>query len=197
MLLPWPSLIYSQPADTNRCKIAGKIGTALIPGARRPVAIDRVVGDRHQRNAFSQPRLSHSSRPTAGSAAIGTDIALDDLSAMASGWRNEEIWCRSFKSWWLDRGGRSCDLAHAWRRIWQSRRQANCSLELRKLPPCNISHGAWRREGCCLAPASALPLSRFWPLCCMCFFRAAPSSWSPKGCMSRRAFNKTWRRGLA
>lgn len=34
MLLAWPSLFYSQLADTNRCKIAGKIGAAVIPGAR-------------------------------------------------------------------------------------------------------------------------------------------------------------------
>lgn len=35
MLMTWPSLIWSQMADTNICKIAGKIGAAVIPG-RRP-----------------------------------------------------------------------------------------------------------------------------------------------------------------
>ncbi len=34
MLLAWPSLIWSKLADTNRCKIAGKIGAAVIPGGR-------------------------------------------------------------------------------------------------------------------------------------------------------------------
>jgi multiple sugar transport system substrate-binding protein len=34
MLLAWPSLLWSQMADTNRCKIAGKIGAAVIPGGR-------------------------------------------------------------------------------------------------------------------------------------------------------------------
>lgn len=32
MYLAWPSLIWRQLADTNRCKIAGKIGAAVIPG---------------------------------------------------------------------------------------------------------------------------------------------------------------------
>jgi multiple sugar transport system substrate-binding protein len=32
MYLAWPSLIWSQLADTNRCKITGKIGAAVIPG---------------------------------------------------------------------------------------------------------------------------------------------------------------------
>ena len=34
MLLGWPSLIWSLLSDTNRCKIAGKIGAAVIPGGR-------------------------------------------------------------------------------------------------------------------------------------------------------------------
>ncbi len=34
MYLAWPSLIWSQLTDTNRCKIAGKIGAAVIPGGR-------------------------------------------------------------------------------------------------------------------------------------------------------------------
>lgn len=34
MYLAWPSLIYSQLSDTNRCKIAGKIGAAVIPGGQ-------------------------------------------------------------------------------------------------------------------------------------------------------------------
>lgn len=34
MYLAWPSLIWSQLADTNRCKIAGKIGAAVIPGGQ-------------------------------------------------------------------------------------------------------------------------------------------------------------------
>ena len=32
MYLAWPSLIWSQLGDTNRCKITGKIGAAVIPG---------------------------------------------------------------------------------------------------------------------------------------------------------------------
>lgn len=34
MYLAWPSLIWSQLSDTNRCKIAGKIGAAVIPGGQ-------------------------------------------------------------------------------------------------------------------------------------------------------------------
>ena len=34
MYLAWPSLIRSQLADTNRCKIAGRIGAAVIPGGQ-------------------------------------------------------------------------------------------------------------------------------------------------------------------
>lgn len=34
MLATWPSLLWSQLADTNRCKIAGKIGAAVIPGGK-------------------------------------------------------------------------------------------------------------------------------------------------------------------
>ena len=37
----------------------------------------------------------------------------------------------------LDGAPRACDFALAWRRILQSQRQAICSLESRKLPPCN------------------------------------------------------------
>jgi multiple sugar transport system substrate-binding protein len=32
MLMGWPSLLWSQLSDTNRSKVAGKIGAALIPG---------------------------------------------------------------------------------------------------------------------------------------------------------------------
>lgn len=34
MYLAWPSLIWGQFSDTNRCKIAGKIGAAVIPGGQ-------------------------------------------------------------------------------------------------------------------------------------------------------------------
>ena len=34
MYMAWPSLIWSQLADTNRCKITGKIGAAVIPGGQ-------------------------------------------------------------------------------------------------------------------------------------------------------------------
>ena len=34
MYLAWPSLVWSQIQDTNICKIAGKIGAAVIPGGR-------------------------------------------------------------------------------------------------------------------------------------------------------------------
>lgn len=34
MYLAWPSLIWSQLSDTNHCKIAGKIGAAVIPGGQ-------------------------------------------------------------------------------------------------------------------------------------------------------------------
>jgi multiple sugar transport system substrate-binding protein len=34
MYLAWPSLIWAQLGDTNRCKIAGKIGAAIIPGGQ-------------------------------------------------------------------------------------------------------------------------------------------------------------------
>jgi multiple sugar transport system substrate-binding protein len=34
MYLTWPSLVWGQIRDTNVCKIAGKIGTAVIPGGR-------------------------------------------------------------------------------------------------------------------------------------------------------------------
>lgn len=34
MYLAWPSLIWGQLTDTNRCKIAGKIGAAVIPGGQ-------------------------------------------------------------------------------------------------------------------------------------------------------------------
>ncbi|MCW5555824.1 MAG: sugar ABC transporter substrate-binding protein [Verrucomicrobiae bacterium] len=34
MYLAWPSLIWSQLTDTNRCKIAGRIGAAVIPGGQ-------------------------------------------------------------------------------------------------------------------------------------------------------------------
>jgi ABC-type glycerol-3-phosphate transport system substrate-binding protein len=34
MLMGWSSLIWSMLNDTNRCKIAGKIGAAVIPGGR-------------------------------------------------------------------------------------------------------------------------------------------------------------------
>jgi len=34
MYLAWPSLIWSQLADPDRCKIAGKIGAAVIPGGQ-------------------------------------------------------------------------------------------------------------------------------------------------------------------
>ena len=56
----------------------------------------------------------------------------------------------------------------------QSQRQANCSLESRKLPPCNPWHGAWRRGACCLAPASAPRPSRFSPPCCAILFPQRP-----------------------
>ncbi len=32
MYMAWPSLIWGQLSDTNRCKIAGKIGASVIPG---------------------------------------------------------------------------------------------------------------------------------------------------------------------
>jgi multiple sugar transport system substrate-binding protein len=34
MYLAWPSLIWSQMADPSRCKIAGKVGAAVIPGGQ-------------------------------------------------------------------------------------------------------------------------------------------------------------------
>lgn len=34
MYMGWPSLIWPQLTDTNRCKIAGKIGAAVIPGGQ-------------------------------------------------------------------------------------------------------------------------------------------------------------------
>jgi multiple sugar transport system substrate-binding protein len=34
MYLAWPSLLWSQLADTNRCPIADKIGAAVIPGGK-------------------------------------------------------------------------------------------------------------------------------------------------------------------
>lgn len=34
MLMGWPSLIWPLLSDTNRCKVAGKIGAAVIPGGR-------------------------------------------------------------------------------------------------------------------------------------------------------------------
>lgn len=34
MYLAWPSLLWSQLTDTNRCKIGGKIAAAVIPGGR-------------------------------------------------------------------------------------------------------------------------------------------------------------------
>ena len=34
MYLAWPSLIWPQLSDTNRCKIAGRIGAAVIPGGQ-------------------------------------------------------------------------------------------------------------------------------------------------------------------
>jgi multiple sugar transport system substrate-binding protein len=34
MYMAWPSLIWPQLTDTNRCKIAGKIGAAVIPGGQ-------------------------------------------------------------------------------------------------------------------------------------------------------------------
>jgi len=34
MYLTWPSLIWAQLNDTNTCKIAGKIGAAVIPGGK-------------------------------------------------------------------------------------------------------------------------------------------------------------------
>ncbi len=34
MYMGWPSLLWSQLNDTNRCKIAGKIGATVIPGGR-------------------------------------------------------------------------------------------------------------------------------------------------------------------
>ncbi|HEX2972964.1 MAG TPA: extracellular solute-binding protein [Tepidisphaeraceae bacterium] len=34
MYMTWPSLIWSQLTDTNRCPIAGRIGAAVIPGGK-------------------------------------------------------------------------------------------------------------------------------------------------------------------
>jgi ABC-type glycerol-3-phosphate transport system substrate-binding protein len=34
MYLTWPSLLWSQLSDTNRCQIVGKVGAAVIPGGK-------------------------------------------------------------------------------------------------------------------------------------------------------------------
>jgi multiple sugar transport system substrate-binding protein len=34
MYMAWPSLLWSQMTDTNKCKIVGKIGAAVIPGGQ-------------------------------------------------------------------------------------------------------------------------------------------------------------------
>ncbi len=38
MYLTWPSLIWAQMNDTNLCRVAGKIGAAVIPGGRPQVS---------------------------------------------------------------------------------------------------------------------------------------------------------------
>src|SRR5262245_13333574 len=64
-----------------------------------------------------------------------------------------------------------CDVAHAWRRISKSRRQANCSTGFSQLPPCNPLHDEWSRAAHCRVPALTRQRTPFSSRYCKNYFR--------------------------
>ncbi len=95
----------------------------------------------------------------------------------------------------LDESIFRCELPTAWRKTNPRRRQANCSLTSRKLPPGNPSPGDWRMAECCLALESARLHNHFLPRSCKIFFQRGQLSSSRPTSRRRKVSSRIWKRG--